>query len=153
VGRRTEFVEVSAKQKTGIEKLLETLLLVADLRELKANPDAPQPAPCWNRAVDKGRGPVRRSWCRTELCGLVILYCGTVFGKVRAMFDDHGRTVKDAPPSTPGKFWVAGRARGGRYFQVTDEAKARHIVDTGKASTRRGNGRTSGARITLDQLA
>src|SRR6202044_2835138 len=57
-GGDTEFVEVSAKTKTGIPKLLETLLLVADLRELKANPDAPGSGTVLESRVDKGRGPV-----------------------------------------------------------------------------------------------
>jgi translation initiation factor IF-2 len=66
-GGDTEFVEVSAKQKTGIEKLLETLLLVADLRELRANPDAPATGTVLESRVDKGRGPVATFWCRTGL--------------------------------------------------------------------------------------
>ena len=57
-GGDTEFVEVSAKQKKGIDKLLETILLVADLRELKANPDAPATGTVLESRVDKGRGPV-----------------------------------------------------------------------------------------------
>src|SRR6266436_5316296 len=60
-GGDTEFVEVSAKQKTGIEKLLETLLLVADLRELKANPDAPATGTVLESRVDKGRGQIGRA--------------------------------------------------------------------------------------------
>src|SRR6202043_3327929 len=57
-GGNTEFVEVSAKQKTGIDKLLETLLALAELRELKANPDAPATGTVLESRVDKGRGPV-----------------------------------------------------------------------------------------------
>ena len=57
-GGDTELVEVSAKQKKGIDKLLEMILLVADLRELKANPDAPASGTVLESRVDKGRGPV-----------------------------------------------------------------------------------------------
>src|SRR5712692_2474788 len=101
-GGDTEFVEVSAKQKKGIDKLLETLLLVADLRELKANPEAPATGTVLESRVDKGRGPVATILVQNVTLNLGDFFiCGAVFGKVRAMFDDHGRPAKDAPPSTP----------------------------------------------------
>src|SRR5256885_6053800 len=99
-GGETEFVEVSAKQKKGIEKLLEILLLVADLRELKANPDAPATGTVLESRVDKGRGPVATVLVQNgTLRSGDFFICGAVFGKVRAMFDDRGRPVKEAPPS------------------------------------------------------
>ncbi len=101
-GGDTEFVEVSAKKKQGIEKLLETILLVADLRELKANPDAPATGTVLESRVDKGRGPVATILVQNgTLKAGDFFICGSVFGKVRAMFDDRGRVVNDAPPSTP----------------------------------------------------
>jgi translation initiation factor IF-2 len=101
-GGDTEFVEVSARQKKGIDKLLETILLVADLRELKANPDAPASGTVLESRVDKGRGPVATVLVQNgTLNSGDFFICGSVFGKVRAMFDDRGRTIKDAPPSTP----------------------------------------------------
>ena len=101
-GGDTEFVEVSAKQKKGIDKLLETILLVADLRELKANPDAPATGTVLESRVDKGRGPVATILVQNgTLHAGDFFICGAVFGKVRAMFDDRGRPAKDAPPSTP----------------------------------------------------
>jgi translation initiation factor IF-2 len=154
-GGDTEFVEVSAKQKTGIEKLLETLLLVADLRELKANPDAPATGTVLESRVDKGRGPVATILVQNgTLRPGDFFICGAVFGKVRAMFDDHGRTVKDAPPSTPVEvLGLQGVPEAGDNFQVTDEAKARHIVEYRQGKQRdAAMARTSGARITLDQL-
>ncbi|HXN52313.1 MAG TPA: translation initiation factor IF-2 [Candidatus Acidoferrum sp.] len=154
-GGDTEFVEVSAKQKTGIEKLLETLLLVADLRELKANPDAPATGTVLESRVDKGRGPVATILVQNgTLQPSDFFICGAVFGKVRAMFDDHGRTVKDAPPSTPVEvLGLQGVPEAGDNFQVTDEAKARHIVEYRQGKQRDAAlARTSGARITLDQL-
>jgi translation initiation factor IF-2 len=80
--------------------------------------------------------------------------CGAVFGKVRAMFDDHGRTVADATPSTPVEvLGLQGVPDAGDNFQVTDEAKARHIVEYRQGKQRdAAMARTSGARITLDQL-
>ena len=154
-GGDTEFVEVSAKQKTGIEKLLETLLLVADLRELRANPDAPATGTVLESRVDKGRGPVATILVQNgTLKPGDFFICGAVFGKVRAMFDDHGRTVKDAPPSTPVEvLGLQGVPEAGDNFQVTDEAKARHIVEYRQGKQRdAAMARTSGARITLDQL-
>jgi translation initiation factor IF-2 len=154
-GGDTEFVEVSAKQKKGIDKLLETLLLVADLRELRANPDAPATGTVLESRVDKGRGPVATILVQNgTLRPSDFFICGAVFGKVRAMFDDHGRTVKDAPPSTPVEvLGLQGVPEAGDNFQVTDEAKARHIVEYRQGKQRdAAMARTSGARITLDQL-
>src|SRR5882762_6140660 len=154
-GGDTEFVEVSAKQKTGIEKLLETLLALAELRELRANPDAPATGTVLESRVDKGRGPVATILVQNgTLKPSDFFICGAVFGKVRAMFDDHGRTVTDATPSTPVEvLGLQGVPDAGDNFQVTDEAKARHIVEYRQGKQRdAAMARTSGARITLDQL-
>jgi translation initiation factor IF-2 len=154
-GGDTEFVEVSAKQKKGLDKLLEILLLVADLRELKANPDAPASGTVLESRVDRGRGPVATILVQngTLLAGDFFI-CGSVFGKVRAMFDDHGRPVKSAPPSTPVEvLGLQGIPEAGDHFQVTDEAKARHIVEYRQGKQRdAAMARSSGGRITLDQL-
>jgi len=154
-GGDTEFVEVSAKKKTGIDKLLEVILALAELRELKANPDAPATGTVLESRVDKGRGPVATILVQNgTLNPSDFFICGAVFGKVRAMFDDHGRTVKDAPPSTPVEvLGLQGIPEAGDNFQVTDEAKARHIVEYRQGKQRdAAMARTSGARITLDQL-
>jgi translation initiation factor IF-2 len=154
-GGDTEFVEVSAKKKQGIEKLLETILLVADLRELKANPDAPATGTVLESRVDKGRGPVATILIQNgTLNSGDFFICGSVFGKVRAMFDDRGRVVNDAPPSTPVEvLGLQGVPDAGDLFQVTDEAKARHIVEYRQGKQRdAAMARISGSRITLDQL-
>ena len=154
-GGDTEFVEVSAKKKTGIEKLLETILLVADLRELKANPDAPATGTVLESRVDKGRGPVATILVQNgTLKAGDFFICGSVFGKVRAMFDDRGRVVNDAPPSTPVEvLGLQGVPDAGDLFQVTDEAKARHVVEYRQGKQRdAAMARISGSRITLDQL-
>src|SRR6267154_151969 len=154
-GSDTEFVEVSAKKKIGIEKLLETILLVADLRELKANPDAPATGTVLESRVDKGRGPVATILIQNgTLKSGDFFICGSVFGKVRAMFDDRGRVVNDAPPSTPVEvLGLQGVPDAGDLFQVTDEAKARHIVEYRQNKQRdAAMARISGSRITPDQL-
>ncbi|HEX4544722.1 MAG TPA: translation initiation factor IF-2 [Candidatus Acidoferrum sp.] len=154
-GGDTEFVEVSAKQKIGIEKLLETILLVADLRELRANPDAPATGTVLESRVDKGRGPVATVLVQNgTLRAGDFFICGSVFGKVRAMFDDRGRAAIDAPPSTPVEvLGLQGIPEAGDLFQVTDEAKARHVVEYRQGKQRdAAMARSSGSRITLDQL-
>jgi translation initiation factor IF-2 len=154
-GGDTEFVEVSAKKKTGIDKLLEMVLLVADLRELRANPDAPATGTVLESRVDKGRGPVATVLIQNGTLNAGDFFiCGSVFGKVRAMFDDRGRPIIDAPPSTPVEvLGLQGIPEVGDHFQVTDEAKARHIVDYRQGKQRDAQmARSSGARITLDQL-
>jgi translation initiation factor IF-2 len=154
-GGDTEFVEVSAKQKKGIDKLLEILLLVAELRDLRANPDAPASGTVLESRVDKGRGPVATVLVQNgTLRAGDFFICGAVFGKVRAMFDDHGRTAKEAPPSTPVEvLGLQGVPEAGDHFQVTDEAKARHVVEFRQSKQRDAAlARTSGGRITLDQL-
>src|SRR5947209_4319985 len=154
-GGETEFVEVSAKQKKGIDKLLEIILLVADLRELKANPDAPASGTVLESRVDKGRGPVATVLVQNGTLNAGDFFiCGSVFGKVRAMFDDRGRAMKNAPPSTPVEvLGLQGVPEAGDHFQVTDEAKARHIVEYRQSKQRdAAMARSSGGRITLDQL-
>jgi translation initiation factor IF-2 len=154
-GGETEFVEVSAKQKKNLDRLLEILLLVADLRELKANPEAPASGTVLESRVDKGRGPVATILVQNgTLRPGDFFICGAVFGKVRAMFDDHGRSMKEAEPSTPVEvLGLQGVPEAGDHFQVTDEAKARHIVEYRQTKQRDAALRASaGGRITLDQL-
>jgi len=154
-GGETEFVEVSAKQKKNLDKLLEIILLVADLRELKANPDAPASGTVLESRVDKGRGPVATILVQNGTLNTSDFFIvGSVFGKVRAMFDDRGRPLKDAPPSTPVEvLGLQGVPEAGDHFQVTDEAKARHVVEFRQSKQRDAALRASaGARITLDQL-
>ena len=105
--------------------------------------------------VDRGRGPVATVLVQngTLHTGDVFI-CGAVYGKVRAMFDDHGRPVKQAGPSTPVEvLGLQGVPEAGDHFQVADEAKARHIVDYRQGKLREATlARSAGARITLDQL-
>ncbi len=154
-GGDTVMVEVSAKQKKNLDKLLEMILLVADLRELKANPKAPATGTVLESRVDKGRGPVATVLVQNgTLRAGDFFICGAVFGKVRAMFDDKGRPLKEAPPATPVEvLGLQGVPEAGDHFQVTDEGKARHIVEYRQSKQRDAAlARASGTRITLDQL-
>jgi translation initiation factor IF-2 len=154
-GGDTVMVEVSAKQKKNLNKLLEMLLLVADLRDLKANPKAPGAGTVLESRVDKGRGAVATILVQTgTLHTGDVFICGAVYGKVRAMFDDHGRPVRSAEPSTPVEvLGLQGAPEAGDQFQVTDEARARHIVEFRQGKIREASlAKSAGARITLDQL-
>jgi translation initiation factor IF-2 len=154
-GGDTVMVEVSAKAKKNIERLLEMILLVGDLRDLKANPKAPATGTVLESRVDKGRGPVATVLVQngTLHVGDAFL-CGAVYGKVRAMFDEHGLPLKQAGPATPVEvLGLQGVPGAGDHFQVADEAKARHIVDYRQAKLREASlAKSSTARITLDQL-
>src|SRR5437660_5481291 len=101
-GGTTVFVDVSAKQKTNLNLLMEMICLVADLQELKATPDRPATGAVLEAKLDRGRGAVatvliQNGTLRTGDTFIV----GNTFGKVRAMFDDRGAQLEEAPPSTP----------------------------------------------------
>ncbi len=101
-GGSTEFVEVSAKTGQGIEDLLETILLTADVMELKANPDRLARGLVLEAKLDKGRGPVANVLVQKGTLHVGdFISAGACSGKVRAMIDDKGRRVKEASPSQP----------------------------------------------------
>jgi len=154
-GGDTVMVEVSAKLKKGLDKLLEMILLVADLRELKANPKAAASGTVLESRVDRGRGPVATVLVQNGTLSTGDFFlCGAVFGKVRAMYDDKGHTVKSAGPATPVEvLGLEGVPDAGDQFHVTDEAKARHLVEYRQSKIREASlARSAGARLTLDQL-
>jgi translation initiation factor IF-2 len=154
-GGDTIVVEVSAKLKKNLDKLLEMILLVADMRELKANPGAVASGTVLESRVDRGRGPVATVLVQNGTLSTGDFFlCGAVFGKVRAMFDDKGQPVKSAGPSTPVEvLGLEGIPEAGDQFHVTDEAKARHLVEFRQSKIREATlARTAGARLTLDQL-
>ncbi|MBB3763221.1 translation initiation factor IF-2 [Sphingomicrobium lutaoense] len=125
-------VEVSAKKKTNIDKLLEAINLQAELLELKANPDRAADATVVEAKLDKGRGPVA-----TVLIQRGTLKVGDTFvagpaaGKVRALVDDHGRRVKEAGPSFPVEVLglSALPSAGDPFTVVENEARAREVAD------------------------
>ena len=155
-GGTTVMVEVSAKTKKNLPLLLEMILLQSDLRELKADPDAPGSGVVLESRMDRGRGPVATVLVQngTLRVGDVFIV-GAVYGKVRAMFDDRGHAIQKAVPSTPVEvLGLQGVPEAGDQFQVADEAKARHIVEYRQGKQREATlaKTSSSGRQTLDQL-
>src|ERR1700723_1954895 len=154
-GGDTVMVEVSAKTKKNIPKLLEMILLVGDMRELKADPDVPAKGTVLESRVDKGRGPGATMIVQNGTLHVGdVFIVGAVYGKVRAMFDDRGGAIKQAGPSTPVEvLGLQGVPEAGDQFQVADEAKARHIVEYRQGKARDAAlAKSSSGRLTLDQL-
>src|SRR5271170_2729973 len=154
-GGTTVTVEVSAKTKKNLPRLLEMILLVGDMRELKADPDVPAKGPVLESRVDKGRGPVATMIVQNGTLHVGdVFIVGAVYGKVRAMFDDRGGAIKQAGPSTPVEvLGLQGVHEAGDQFQVADEAKARHIVEYRQGKAREATlAKSSSGRLTLDQL-
>ena len=148
-------VEVSAKAKTGLEDLLEMVLLVADIGDYKANPTRPAVGTVLEAQLDRGRGPVPTVLVRNGKLRIGDYFiCGSVFGKVRAMFDDRGDPVREAEPSMPVEvLGLDSLPEVGDSFQVvTDTAKAKQIVIYREAKAREQS-MVKTARMTLDQLA
>src|SRR6202041_2513437 len=101
-GGDTVMGPVSARTKQNLDLLMEMILLVAELQDLKANPSRPAMASVLEAKPDRGRGPVATILVRNGTLHTGDYFiCGTVFGKVRAMFDDRGGPVRDAEPSMP----------------------------------------------------
>ncbi len=153
-GGDTVMVDVSAKQKTNIELLLEMILLVADLQDLKANPALPATGAVLEAQLDRGRGPVARVLVQDGTLRLGDPFIvGSIFGKVRALFDDRGRSLDNAGPATPVEvLGLSGLPEAGDQFQVvTDEAKAKQVASFREQKLREAALGAS-ARLTLDQL-
>ncbi len=155
-GGDTVMIEVSAKTKQNLPRLLEMILLVADLAELKADPDAPASGTVLESRIDKGRGPVATVLVQNGTLHVGdVFIVGAVYGKVRALFDDRGKAIKKADPSTPVEvLGLQGVPDAGDQFQVADEARARHIVEYRQSKQREASlaKSASSGRLTLDQL-
>ncbi len=147
-------VPVSALKRQGIEELLENVLLVAEMRELKANPDRAAKGTVIEARLDKGRGPVATVLVQngTLRHGDTII-AGTSVGRVRVMVDDRGRTVKVAGPSDPVEIvGLDSVPEGGDVFHaVSDERMARELVEQRKFSAKEEKFTASSA-VSLDDL-
>ncbi len=154
-GGTTVFVDVSAKQKTNLNLLMEMICLVADLQDLKATPDRPATGTVLEAKLDRGRGPVA-----TVLVQNGTLHTGdnfvlgNVFGKVRAMFNDRGVAMDAAPPATPVEILgLEGLPQAGdQLVAVADREKARDISEYREQKAREAQLAKS-SRVSLEGLA
>jgi translation initiation factor IF-2 len=147
-------VPISAVKGTGIKELLENVLLVADLKELKANPDRAAKGTVIEARLDKGRGPIATVLVQNGTLHVGdIIVAGTTVGRVRAMTDENGKPVKAAEPSVPVEITgLDDVPMGGDVFNaVTDERLARELVEQrrNKLKEEKFNART---KVTLDNL-
>jgi translation initiation factor IF-2 len=138
-GGSYEFVDVSAKARTNLEALLETILLVADIEELKGDPVGRARGVVLEAHLDKGRGPVATVLVQRGTLDVGdALVSGTSWAKIRAMLDENGRPVKTAGPSKPVQIlgWSTVPNAGDDVREVADEREARHIAQEREAKVR-----------------
>jgi translation initiation factor IF-2 len=153
-GGKTVTVEVSARQKTNIDLLLEMILLVSDIGELKANPKRSATGTVLESKLDKGRGPVATVLVQDGTLAVGDTFiAGPIVGRVRALIDDRGRPTKAAGPSTPVEvLGLTGLPQPGDVFQVADAAKARQIAAFREEQAKNRALGAKGARLTLESL-
>ena len=153
-GGDTIFVPISAKKKINIDNLLEMVLLVADMKELKANPNKQAKGVVIEAKLDKSKGPVATMLVQrgTLDIGDTILV-GSVIGRIRTMTDDKGHKVKKAGPSTPVE--ITGLTEvpeaGDTFYEVKDEKTAKHLMERRKRQAR-DKALKASSRVTLDDL-
>jgi translation initiation factor IF-2 len=153
-GGKTVTVEVSAKKKQNIELLLEMILLVTDIGELKANPRRHASGTVLESKLDKGRGPVATILVQDGTLHVGDTFiAGPIVGRVRALIDDRSRSVKAAGPSTPVEvLGLTGLPQPGDLFQVADAAKARQIANFREEQAKTRALGAKGGRLTLESL-
>ncbi len=147
-------VPVSAKTKMGIDKLLETILLVAEMCELKANPNRTAKGVVIEAKLDKGRGPIATLLVQNgTLRSGDIIIAGTAVGKVRAMTDYRGRKINEAGPSVPVEIMGLDQApmSGDLFNAVSDEKLARQLVEQRKEEAKEEEFKAF-QKVTLDTL-
>ena len=152
-GGDTIMVPVSAHQKTGISELLEMILLVAEMQDLKANPSLPAHGTIIEAQLDKGRGPVATVLVQrgTLQIGDTII-AGTAYGKVRAMVNDRGEKVKKALPSTPVEvLGLNDVPLAGDILDSTDEKIARSVAEK-RVAKKRIEEIQQNSKVSLDDL-
>ena len=156
-GGDTMFLDVSAKAGLGIDALLESVALQAEVLELSANPKIPAEGLVLEAYLDKGRGPVANVLVRngTLHTGDIVI-AGAAWGKVRAMTDDRGKPTSNAGPSTPVEVLGLSEvpAAGDSLYVVTDQKKAQEIADSRARAKAAGRSITpsSQAKFGLDQI-
>jgi translation initiation factor IF-2 len=154
-GGQTVMVEVSAKKKQNLDALLEMILLVTEMSELKANPKRSASGTVLEAKLDKGRGPVATILVQDGTLHVGDTFiAGTIVGKVRALIDDRGRQQKHAGPATPVEvLGLGGLPQPGDAFQaLSDAAKARQIALFRQTQAKEKALGGKGSRLTLESL-
>lgn len=147
-------IPVSAKTKEGLDDLLEMVTLIAEMKELKANPDRAAKGTVIEARLDKGRGPIATVLVQNgTLHQGDIVIAGTCVGRVRVMVNDKGERVKEAGPSVPVEITgLAEVPQGGDIFNaVSDEKLARELVEQRKAAQKEEQFKAQ-TKVTLDNL-
>jgi translation initiation factor IF-2 len=153
-GGDTIFAYVSAKNRTGLDELLEMILLVAEVRELKANENKRARGTVLEAELDKGKGPVARVLIQNGTIRIGDAFvAGVHFGRVRTMINDKGRRVKEAHPSTPVE--ITGLTEvplaGDPFIVFEDERKARAIAER-RSDTARQSSMSANTRVSLEDM-
>lgn len=153
-GGDTITVPVSALKGQGIDELLEMILLVAEIQELKANPDRPAVGTVIEAQLDKGKGPMATVIIEKGTLHVGdIVVCGSTYGRVRAMFDDKGKNVKKAGPSIP--VAILGLSEvpesGDKLYAVEDEKIAKSYAEKKKEKMREEHLKAT-QKVSLDDL-
>ncbi len=153
-GGKYQSQDVSAKQGLNLDKLLEKVLLEAELLDLKANPNRKATGAVIESTLDKGRGYVSTVLVEngTLRVGDVML-AGTNTGRVKAMYDEHGRKVEVAPPSTPVLvLGLNGAPQAGDTFNVMDDDKSARALANKREQLQRAQGLRTQKHVTLDEI-
>ncbi len=155
-GGQSLFVDVSARQGTGIEALLEAVVLTADAElDLRANPHQQAQGVAIEAHLDKGRGPVATVLVQRGTLNVGdSIVCGEAYGRVRAMLDENGDPVADAPPSRPVQVLglTAVPGAGDNFLVVDDDRVARQIAERREARERSAMFAQRRPRVTLEDL-
>lgn len=154
-GGDTMFCKISAKVGTGVNELLESILILAEVEDYRANPNRLATGTVIEAKLDKGRGPVATLLVQKgTLHTSDIVVVGSALGRVRKMVDDHGREIKSAGPSSPVEIiGLNDVPEAGDVFKVFEnEKKARHIAQT-RLQNKIDHDRNATSALTLDDLA
>ena len=154
-GGETICVPVSAATKDGIDTLIEMIILTAEMKELKANPNKPARGAIIEAQLDKGRGPVATVLVQEGTLNIGDpIVAGSSFGRIRAMMDDKGRRVKKAGPSKPVEILGLSEvpAAGESFYVAANEKQARQLAESVVAQSRKDMLKDTPQKVSLDDL-
>lgn len=153
-GGNTFVIPVSAKKRIGLEDLLETILLVADEQNIRANPNRPAVGTVLEAQLDRSMGPTATVLVQngTLRVGDAVV-AGTVYGRVRRMLDSHGKPIRESPPSTPALILgLSDIPTAGDIFEVVENEKVARTIAAQRMQERQAQAARS-TRLTLDDLS